>query len=244
MKNISLKEFVEKHNVEFSSDRVDKAFLYEVKKKLGVAISRQLKDYLLNYGYLAYQHLEFLGINSKQLWESDMITTSVKLHQKYDVTQGLLAIKKDDGEVYHLVDGLGFVYSFVPSENRLLAVYQDVNTYIMNTIKPLIYQYSCADCLHCDACAEWAGIIYGDATSFPYWSEEEPCKHYKNKPEYELGVVKRFVKSIRKRPNRFRQEHGQPVEYVYAKDISSAVVAFQAETEAHSEAKVEEKHTE
>ncbi|MEE1502963.1 MAG: SMI1/KNR4 family protein [Acutalibacteraceae bacterium] len=244
MKNISLKEFVIKHNLEFSSDRVDKTFLYEVKKKLSVAISRQLKEYLLNYGYLAYQHLEFLGINSKQLWESDMITTTIKLHQMYEVTQGLLAIKKDDGEIYHLVDGLGFVYRFIPSESRLFAVYQDVDTYIMNNIKPLIYKYSCASCLHCEACADWAGIIYGDGTTFPYWSEDEPCKRYKNKSEYDLDVVKRFVKSIRKRPNRFRQEHGQPVEYVYAEDINSAVKSLQAETEAHLEAKAEEKHTE
>lgn len=241
---MQLKEFVEKYGLESCSNRVDKDFLYEVKKKLGVAINSQLEDYLLKYGHLAYGHIEFLGMNSKQLWDSDMIATSVRLHKKFEKTQGLLAIYNNGDGDYYLVDGIGFVHRFVAMNNMLFPVNQDLNTFIVSFFGLKVFKYTCTKCIHYESCNDWAGIIFGEGTTFPYHSENKPCDFYKEEGEYELEVVKRFVKTLKKPQNRFRQENGQPVEYISAKDINSAVEALQKKTNTYSEVKIKEKHTE
>ena len=36
----------------------------------------------------------------------------------------------------------------------------------------------CVDCIHHDACKDWAIDCFGYATKFPYESERDPCKYY------------------------------------------------------------------
>jgi hypothetical protein len=71
--------------------------IYE--EELGISFGPQLKDYILNYGYLAYEYIELDGINANQKLNSDMIRNTKSLRNLSDKIKELVVIENQgDGD--------------------------------------------------------------------------------------------------------------------------------------------------
>lgn len=128
---MNLKEFIMSHNVDYSYNRANEAFLSKMESLVGVRIGKQLKDYIINYGYLGYKHIELFGVNNSQGIDSDMIKQTLLLHKRFNVTKSLIAIEDQGDGDYYLVDETDMVYRFLP-ENNLSETGLSFDEYILS----------------------------------------------------------------------------------------------------------------
>lgn len=128
---MNLKEFITSHNVDYSYNRANEAFLSKMESLVGVRIGKQLKDYIINYGYLGYKHIELFGVNNSQGIDSDMIKKTLLLHKRFNVTKSLIAIEDQGDGDYYLVDETDMVYRFLP-ENNLSETGLSFDEYILS----------------------------------------------------------------------------------------------------------------
>ena len=128
---MELKEFINNNNVDYSYNRVNEQYLPEIENIVGAKIGEQLKDYILQYGYLGYEHIELFGVNNTQKVDSDMIQRTLFLHKRFDVTEGMIAIEDQGDGDYYLVNSEDMVYRFVAGSNELQATNLKLNEYIL-----------------------------------------------------------------------------------------------------------------
>lgn len=128
---MELKDFINNNDVDYSYNRVNESFLPEMERIVGVKIGEQLKDYILKYGYLGYEHIELFGVNNFQLADSDMIRRTLFLHEHFDVTEGFIAIEDQGDGDYYLVDCNDMIYRFIAASKELTSTDLDVNKYIL-----------------------------------------------------------------------------------------------------------------
>ncbi|MCM1991323.1 SMI1/KNR4 family protein [Oceanirhabdus seepicola] len=113
-----LKKFIKENEVEFCASLIDKKMLGDTQKEIGVKIGNLLSEYILHYGYLAYDYVEFYGVNARQGMESDMIKQTKYLHENFPCTKPFIALEnRGDGD-YILIDSNDSVYEFIPSMNN------------------------------------------------------------------------------------------------------------------------------
>lgn len=128
---MNLKEFIMSHDVDYSYNRANETFLSKMESLVGVRIGEQLKNYIINYGYLGYKHIELFGVNNSQGIDSDMIKQTLLLHKQFDVTKSLIAIEDQGDRDYYLVDETDMVYRFLP-ENKLSEIGLSFDEYILS----------------------------------------------------------------------------------------------------------------
>ncbi len=128
---MNLKEFIMSHDVDYSYNRANETFLSKMESLVGVRIGEQLKNYIINYGYLGYKHIELFGVNNSQGIDSDMIKQTLLLHKQFDVTKSLIAIEDQGDGDYYLVDETDMVYRFLP-ENKLSEIGLSFDEYILS----------------------------------------------------------------------------------------------------------------
>lgn len=81
-------------------------------KKLNFSFGKELKKYILEYGFLSFKFVEFYGINKKQEFDSDMVKDTLKLNEQFPETKSLIVFEnKGDGD-YILLDSDDNVYEF------------------------------------------------------------------------------------------------------------------------------------
>ncbi len=107
-----LSEFVKEKKVDYSKDLVNIDVLKDIEKELGTRFGNELTQYFLEYGYLAYKHVELYGINSKQLSESDLVKQTKYLHKYFLKTDGLIALENVGDGIYILISSNDDVYEF------------------------------------------------------------------------------------------------------------------------------------
>ena len=73
-------DFVCKHDVDFAAYLPSKGLVNQIENTIGVKIGDQLKQYLLEYGYLGFESIEFYGANEKQGLSSDIVKQTIYLH--------------------------------------------------------------------------------------------------------------------------------------------------------------------
>ena len=66
-------DFVCKNDVDFAAHLPNKELISDIEKVLEIKFGEQLKNYLLEYGYLGFESVEFYGVNSKQGLSSDLV---------------------------------------------------------------------------------------------------------------------------------------------------------------------------
>lgn len=99
-----LEEFISNNQVLFTKNLVGEEKIQEIESIIRVVIGPKLKEYILKYGFLCFEYIELYGINSKQGINSDMIKTTLMLHEQYPSTKRMIALEnRGDGE-YILVD--------------------------------------------------------------------------------------------------------------------------------------------
>lgn len=116
---MNLAEFVRNNDVDYSFNRISENNLFEIEKTIGMSLGSQLKQYILEYGYLGYKHIELFGVNNHQGINSDMLNKTQRLHKNFEKTMGLIAIEDQGDGDYYLVDSNDMIYRFVVANNEL-----------------------------------------------------------------------------------------------------------------------------
>ena len=109
---MSIGEFIQNNDVEYTHNIVDENTIGLIEKELKILFGDELKQYIMKYGYLSYRHIEFYGINSIQMIDSDMIKQTSYLHMYFPKTEGYIALGNyGDGE-YVIVSSDDMVYEY------------------------------------------------------------------------------------------------------------------------------------
>lgn len=91
----------------------------------------KLKNYLLEYGYLGFESVEFYGVNSKQGLSSDLVKQTIYLHKYFVDTSDYIAIENYGEGDYALVDSQDRVYIFQTEDNKLTMLDKTLFEYIL-----------------------------------------------------------------------------------------------------------------
>ena len=128
---MDLKEFINSHDVDYSSSLVSENKIAEFENDMDVKIGNELKQYILTYGYLGYKYIEFYGINSRQGSNSDMIKTTQYLHAYFEKTKHYIALEDQGDGDYYLVDENDIVYRYLSSRDEITNTNISLFDYIM-----------------------------------------------------------------------------------------------------------------
>ena len=109
---MNLVEFINNNDVEYTKNIVGEDTIRLIEKDLNIHFGDELLQYILKFGYLAFKHIEFYGINSNQMMDSDMVKQTCYLHKYFPNTEGYIAFGNyGDGE-YVLVASDDIVCEF------------------------------------------------------------------------------------------------------------------------------------
>ncbi len=116
----TLKEIVEKFDVDSTKNLISENDLDSLKSNGGFQIGTQLKEYILKYGYLGFESIEFYGINSIQKENSDLISQTKYLHKYFPVSNDFIAFENCGEGDYAIVDINDNVYMLRTENNQKL----------------------------------------------------------------------------------------------------------------------------
>ncbi len=128
---MTISEFITSNEVDFTFNRITEKEIPQYEATLGAKIGPQLKGYIIDYGYLGYEYIEFYGINSIQGEGSDMVKKTLFLHQQFPKTQGMIAFEDQGDGDYYLVDSTDRVYRFIYSYDELVDTGLSLHEYIL-----------------------------------------------------------------------------------------------------------------
>lgn len=111
-------------------------------KKLNFSFGKELKKYILEYGFLSFKFVEFYGINKKQEFDSDMVKDTLKLNKQFPETKSLVVFEnKGDGD-YILLDSDDNVYEFDANlDDRVVALKKKLFEYILERFEEIDYEH-------------------------------------------------------------------------------------------------------
>ena len=135
---MTLQTFIDEYDVEYSTNLIKKEDLIKVSDKMGVQIGKELADYILQYGYLAFEYSELYGINSRQFLESDMVKQTIYLHSYYPETREYIAIENQGEGDYYLVDKNDYIYEFDVEMSTLTPTLIKLYEYILNRFESIL----------------------------------------------------------------------------------------------------------
>ena len=125
-------DFVCKHDVDFAAQLPNTDLIDKVELAIGVKIGNQLKQYLLEYGYLGFESIEFYGVNSKQGLSSDLVKQTIYLHKYYSNTKDYIALENCGEGDYAMVDSFDNVYIYQTEDNKLKITNKSLFDYILS----------------------------------------------------------------------------------------------------------------
>lgn len=128
---MTLNDFIENNDVDYSFSRITIDMIPDLENKVNVLFGDQLKEYIVEYGYLGYKHVELFGINNHQGINSDMVNKTLYLHKKFDKTKDLVAIEDQGDGDYYLVDSNDMVFRFISVNNELIPQNIGLHEYIL-----------------------------------------------------------------------------------------------------------------
>lgn len=115
-----LDEYVKKNGVEYSDSLPNNDMLTLAEKELGLVFPKELKDYLLDYGYLICGSIELYGMTARQGLKSDLVTQTKYLHKYYEKTKDLIALENQGEGDYYLVNAQGEIVEFDSETEELI----------------------------------------------------------------------------------------------------------------------------
>lgn len=135
---MDIKEFVEKNNLEKCKNLIKVEQLNNIEKEIKIKFGNELKKYILEYGYLAYEYIELYGINSKQGIESDMLKQTLYLHKYFPKTINYIAVENLGDGNYYIVDNKDNIYKYISEEDKIVDMQLKLFKYIMNRFNEIL----------------------------------------------------------------------------------------------------------
>ena len=112
-----VESFIANNQVLFTTNLLNEEEVKEIESVMSVKIGNKLKEYIIKYGFLSFEHIELYGINSKQGTNSDMVKTTLMVHEYYPSTKSMIVLEnRGDGD-YILVDNADNIYELDTSIN-------------------------------------------------------------------------------------------------------------------------------
>ena len=121
-----------KNKIEKTINLISEEELKVYENKMEVKFGYQLSYYILHFGYLALNHIELLGINNKQNFDSDMVKFTNNLHSLFAETKNLIAIYKATDDICSFVDKEDFVYQFDIVSQKMESLNTNMICFIKN----------------------------------------------------------------------------------------------------------------
>ena len=112
--------------------RVTDLLLKKAEVVLEVSFGKQLREYLLSYGYLSMEYREFTGMTKNQGLESDLVKQSQFLHTYHPASKGWVVIEDLDDGVYALVNEKDEVQKFDAGSGAFFGDTQMLFDYIVS----------------------------------------------------------------------------------------------------------------
>ncbi len=142
---MELEKILENKNVDYLKNEqlIIESDILTVENELGVKLGKQIKEYLLKFGYLAYKHVEFCGINKNMLLNSSMIKETKYIHEKDEIFEKYVVVMSIDRHDFYLVDSKDRVFHLIIETDIIKFEYtrfyfnELVNQYINNVDKVL-----------------------------------------------------------------------------------------------------------
>lgn len=134
---MSLEQFIEENEVDKTTNLVDESVIAEAEEQLEVTFGTQLKQYILKYGYLAYEHAELYGMNSNEKLKSDLVEQTKYLHKYYPETKNYVVIENQGEGDYYLVDQADMVFEYDTDINKLIAINYTLFEYIVKRFESI-----------------------------------------------------------------------------------------------------------
>ena len=131
------KEYFSAIDAEYTENTIGEDILGSIESELGISFGQELKKYVLEFGYLAYQYIEYYGINSVQGLESDMIKQTLYLHQYFEKTKGLVALGSLNEGRYALVSSEDVVFEYDSELDTLMNTEKKLFDYIMDSFESI-----------------------------------------------------------------------------------------------------------
>lgn len=135
---MDIKEFVEKNNLEKCKNLIKVEQLNNIEKEIKIKFGNELKKYILECGYLAYEYIELYGINSKQGIESDMVKQTLYLHKYFPKTINYIAVENLGDGNYYIVDNKDNIYKYISEEDKIVDMQLKLFKYIMNRFNEIL----------------------------------------------------------------------------------------------------------
>ena len=109
---MEIRDFIDKYDIEYTHNVISADAIEFYEKKINVIFGKELKEYILKYGYMAYKSIELYGINCKQGEKSDMISQTVYIHKYFPESLPYISLANlGDGE-YLMISDRDDVYIF------------------------------------------------------------------------------------------------------------------------------------
>ena len=129
---MDLNEFLEKNEVLYGRDLIEPDDVPGIENQIGVSFGKELSQYVLHHGYLAYKHIELYGINSKQMADSDMVKQTLYLHKYFPLTKGYIALENTGDGNYIMVSSDDDVFEFYSDDNQMQNMGMKLFSYIIS----------------------------------------------------------------------------------------------------------------
>lgn len=116
---MKLIEFINSHDVDYSNNCIEASDIPIIEAYVSVLFGAQLKEYILNYGFLGYKYIDLFGVIKKMMERSDMVAETQYLHNYSPKTKDLIAIEDQGDGDFYLVDSEDTVYRYLASRDEL-----------------------------------------------------------------------------------------------------------------------------
>lgn len=118
------------YDYDCSPNVIEREDIEKYEKIIKQPFGPMIKNYILNYGYLGLDSIEFYGITTSQKENSDLITQTLYLHKTYDTTKNYIAFENLGDGVYTLLDSNDMTYKFISETNKLIPFNMNLYDYI------------------------------------------------------------------------------------------------------------------
>ena len=113
-----------------STDPIEREEIELYEKLIGVNFGTHTQNYILNYGYLGLDDIEFYGLSDIEKEKSDLVTQTNYLHKTFNMTKGYIAFENIGDGVYTLLDSNDMAYKFISENNEILPYNINLYKYI------------------------------------------------------------------------------------------------------------------
>lgn len=127
---MTLAEIVKGKKIDRSPAPIKESEVIAVEIYLDAKIGDQLRDYLINYGYIGCGFVEMHGINRRMMMRSDMIKDTMMMHEQHPNTKGLIVIENQGDGDYYLVDSSDNMYRYLEERDQLTNLHINLYEYI------------------------------------------------------------------------------------------------------------------